>query len=47
MLRDDESIMNPPPDTLFETGDTLVLMGHRDQVERFMGTFCATEPEAG
>jgi K+/H+ antiporter YhaU regulatory subunit KhtT len=33
--------MNPPPQTRFEAGDILVVMGHRDQVERFLSTFCS------
>ena len=40
VLRGENSIMNPPPETTFEPGDTLVVMGHRDQVERFLENFC-------
>ena len=45
VLRNGDSIMNPPPETRFANGDTLVVMGHRDQVERFLETFCP--PETG
>ncbi|MCE2390935.1 MAG: cation:proton antiporter regulatory subunit [Proteobacteria bacterium] len=45
VLRGRESILNPPPETSFAGGDTLVVMGHRDQVERFLETFCP--PETG
>ena len=41
VLRGDDSKMNPPPETRFEPGDILVVMGHRDQVERFLSTFCS------
>jgi TrkA domain protein len=41
VLRGDDSTMNPPPQTRFEAGDILVVMGHRDQVERFLSTFCS------
>lgn len=40
VLRGEDSVMNPPPETVFEAGDTLVVMGHRDQIERFMRAYC-------
>ncbi len=46
ILRGDQSMMNPPPETVFEAGDTLVVMGHREQIERFMTEFCP-RPETG
>ncbi len=39
VLRGDESIPSPPPDTAIRAGDTLVLIGHPDQIERFLTTF--------
>jgi TrkA domain protein len=39
VVRGDESIPNPPPDLRIETGDTLVLLGRREQVEQFLATF--------
>jgi TrkA domain protein len=42
VLRGEESIPNPPPDLRFEPGDTLVVLGHREQVERFVTTYART-----
>lgn len=39
VLRPEGSIPSPAPDTRFGAGDTLVLIGHPDQVERFLSTF--------
>jgi TrkA domain protein len=39
VLRGDDSIPNPPPGFRFEADDTLVVLGHREQVEVFLATF--------
>ena len=39
LLRPEGSIPSPPPDTEFRSGDTLVVIGLRDQVERFLTTY--------
>ena len=39
VLRAEESIASPTPDTEFRAGDTLVVMGQREQVELFLKTF--------
>jgi K+/H+ antiporter YhaU regulatory subunit KhtT len=39
VLRGDDSIPNPPPGFRFESDDTLVVLGHREQVEVFLATF--------
>ena len=39
VLRGDESIANPPPDFRPEPDDTLVILGRREQVERFLDVF--------
>ena len=39
VLRADESIASPSPDTRFRVGDTLVVMGQPSQVESFVKTF--------
>jgi TrkA domain protein len=44
ILRADESIPSPPPDVRFEAGDTLVVMGQRDQVEQFLQTYSSITP---
>ncbi len=46
VLRDEGSIASPPPETEFRSGDTLVVMGQRDQVDRFLKTFTALTPDA-
>jgi TrkA domain protein len=45
VLRAGGSILSPPPDLRIETGDTLVVMGHRDQVEQFLSIFSTLRPE--
>lgn len=37
VLRPEGSIPSPPPETELREGDTLVVVGLRDQVERFLG----------
>ena len=39
VLRSDSSIPSPPPDTVFERGDTLVVIGQRDQIDAFLREF--------
>lgn len=39
VLRGEESIPNPPPQLRFERGDTLVVLGRREQVEKFLEEF--------
>ncbi len=39
VLRPEGSIPSPAPDTRFASGDTLVLIGHPDQIERFLSAF--------
>jgi TrkA domain protein len=39
VLRGERSIPSPTPDTRFLVGDTIVLIGHPDQIERFLATF--------
>lgn len=39
VLRGDESIPNPGPEFRFEADDTLVVIGHREQVEQFLAVF--------
>ncbi len=39
VLRPEGSIPSPSPDTRFANGDTLVLIGHPDQIERFLSAF--------
>ncbi len=39
VLRSEGSIPSPAPDTRFAAGDTLVLIGHPDQIERFLSAF--------
>jgi TrkA domain protein len=41
VLHGDDWTMNPPPDTRFAAGDTLVVMGRREQVEAFLKTYCS------
>lgn len=45
VLRPEASIASPAPETEFRDGDTLVVMGQRDQVERFLKTFTALSSE--
>ena len=46
VLRPEGSIQSPPPETRFRDGDTLVVIGHRDQVEEFLATFSMLPTEA-
>jgi TrkA domain protein len=46
VLRGEESISNPPPDLRFEPGDTLVVLGRREQVERFLETYARASGSA-
>lgn len=39
VMRAEASIASPAPDTELRVGDTLVIMGQRDQIERFLKTF--------
>jgi TrkA domain protein len=39
ILRPEGSIASPPPDSEFRVGDTLVVMGHRAQVDAFLKGF--------
>ncbi len=46
VLRTDGSLPSPPPDTQLGAGDTLVVIGLRDQVDRFISTYSPLAPEA-
>ena len=39
ILRGEASIASPAPETRFQAGDTLVLVGQQEQVERFLELF--------
>ncbi len=39
IIRGDETITNPLPDEVIQEGDILVLIGSRDQIERFFKEF--------
>lgn len=39
VIRPEESVPSPPPETTFTAGDTLVVIGLRDSVERFVEQF--------
>ncbi len=45
VLRPEGSIPSPAPDTRFAAGDTLVLIGHPDQIERFLSAFTSFSSE--
>lgn len=45
VLRGEESIATPEPDTRFQAGDTVVLMGQPDQVDAFRKLFAALPDE--
>ncbi len=45
ILRAEGSMASPPPDARFQEGDTLVVMGQRDQVETFLRVFSKLTPE--
>ncbi len=44
VLRPDGSVPSPPPDLEFQAGETLVVIGLRDQVDRFLETFAPIAP---
>ena len=44
ILRSEGSIASPAPDEQFAAGDTLVVMGQRDQVESFLRAFSSIDP---
>ena len=46
LLRAEGSMLSPPPDTRFAEGDTLVVIGTREQVEGFLATFSMLPTEA-
>jgi len=43
VLRSDSSIPSPPPDTAFCAGDTLVIIGQRSQVDRFIREYSSIQ----
>ena len=44
--RDDSSLLfNPDPDADFQSGDTLIVMGKRDDVEAFRATYQCVEAD--
>ncbi len=45
VLRPEGSIPSPAPDSRFAAGDTLVLIGHPDQIERFLSAFTSLSPD--
>lgn len=45
LIRPEGSIPSPSPETRFRVGDTLVVIGHRDQVERFVEGFSSISTE--
>ena len=45
ILRAEGSMASPPPDARFQQGDTLVIMGQREQVETFLRVFSKLTPE--
>ena len=46
ILRSEGSVASPSPDERFASGDTLVVMGQRDQVESFLRAFSTIDPES-
>lgn len=44
VLRPEGSLPNPPPDTEFRVGDTLVVIGQRKQVESFLHAYSLLSP---
>jgi len=46
ILRPEGSMASPAPDARFRNGDTLVVIGQRDQVETFLRTFSKLAPES-
>ncbi len=39
VIRGEDSIPSPAPDFCFQDGDTLVVIGRREQIERFLSVF--------
>lgn len=39
IIRGNQTITNPSPDEVIKDGDTLVIIGNREQIERFFQTF--------
>ena len=39
IIRGDKTIINPPPDEIIREGDTLVLAGSKEQIEKFFKEF--------
>ncbi|MGC9119906.1 MAG: cation:proton antiporter regulatory subunit [Sulfurihydrogenibium sp.] len=39
IIRNNETITNPSPDEIIKVGDTLVLVGNKEQIKRFFETF--------
>lgn len=39
IIREEESIINPPPETLMKSGDTLIVVGSREQTTAFKEFF--------
>jgi TrkA domain protein len=39
LIRPEQSVPSPPPETTFASGDTLVVIGLRDPIERFVEHF--------
>ena len=46
VLRGEESIPSPTPDTEFRAGDTLVLIGHPEQIKSFLAAFINLSPSS-
>lgn len=39
IIRKDKTITNPSPDEVIKEGDTLVIIGNKDQIEKFFQTY--------
>ena len=46
ILRAGKAVINPNPDEVLRGGDTLMMIGNAEQVQRFKETFQLSEPEA-
>jgi TrkA domain protein len=46
VLRPEGSLPNPPPETELRVGDTLVVIGQREQVEAFLTAYSLLPPSA-
>ena len=44
LIRPEQSLPSPPPETVFAAGDTLVLIGLRDPIERFVEQYATARP---